>query len=442
MGRSTTATVLFTDIVGSTELLGQLGELAWDEVRRDHFSVIRSALADHGGTEVKNTGDGIMAVFDSVIDGANCAVAMQQRSELVRAGGHPVSIRVGLSIGEAVSEHGDWFGTPVVQAARLCAAAGAGASWTTSLVHTLAGSESQVTFEHVGEQQLKGFDQAVDVYSLHPRRGLQGSVFAEPGRHEEIGGVLVDAMDFWESLPSVQRVRTEASAHLAMLPGDVVCDIGCGAGTELIRVARIVGPDGGVIGVDPSASMLAEAARRADAAGVDLELHERDGRATGLAAGRCDAVRIERVIQHVGDIDGLVAEAMRITRPGGRIVLVDSDWGSLMVFPGDPVLVERITGVFAGRILPEAWAGRKLHDALLRHGLVDVRRSIHPVQADVGVLRTLGAMYRRFVDSQLMTQDQADEHLGQMADAFESGGALFSLSMVIASGRVPDLRSS
>ncbi len=130
---------------------------------------------------------------------------------------------------------------------------------------------------------------------------------------------------------------------------------------------------------------------------------------------------MERVIQHVGDVDGLVAEAIQITRPGGRIVLVDSDWGSLMVYPGDRDLVDRLTGVFASQILPEPWAGRRLHDALLRHGLIDVQSSIYPIQADDGVLRTLGAMYERYVSSQIMTQHQADDHLTEMASAFRSG---------------------
>ena len=151
---------------------------------------------------------------------------------------------------------------------------------------------------------------------------------------------------------------------------------------------------------------------------------------------------MERVIQHVGDIDGLVAEAVRITRPGGRVVLVDSDWGSLMVYPGDRELVNRITGVFADRILPDAWAGRRLHDALVRHGLVDVRSEIHPVQADAGVLVTLGAMYERFVGSKLMTQAQADDHLAEMARAFEAGSAVYAVSAFVASGRVPDDRPS
>ena len=437
MGRSATTTVLFSDIVGSTEFLSRLGDQAWDDARREHFSVLRSTLADHDGTEVKNTGDGIMAVFSSVVDGVNCAVAMQQRSVLVQASGRPVAIRIGLAMGEALSDQGDWFGTPVVEAARLCAVAGAGESWTTSLVHLLAGSQSIAKFVHVGEHPLKGFDHPTDVYALEPLRDLQGSVFAEPGQHEEIGERLVGAMDFWESLPSVQRVRTEASAVLAALPGDVICDIGCGAGTELVRIAQIVGPDGVAIGVDPSLTMITESQRRADDARVTVQLHERDGRDTGLLADSCDGVRMERVIQHVGDIDGLVAEAVRITRPAGRVVLVESDWGSLMMYPAERVLMDTIKGLFASHVLPEPWAGRRLHDALLRHGLVEVQSSIYPIQADSGVIRTLTGMFQRFVGSQLMTQGQADEQLAELGSALEDGGGVFAMSMFVASGRVP-----
>lgn len=441
MGRSATTTVLFSDIVGSTELLGRLGEQAWDDVRREHFSVLRSVLADHAGTEVKNTGDGIMAVFDSVVDGVNCAVSMQQRSLVVEAQGQPVSIRVGLAMGEARMDQGDWFGTPVVEAARLCAVAGTGESWTTSLVQMLAGSQSQARFETEGERILKGFERPIEVFSIHPRQEFQGSVYAEPGRHEELGEALVANMDYWGSLPAMQRVRTEASVHLAALPGDVICDIGCGPGSELVRIAQIVGPEGVAIGVDPRATMLEEAQRRADDANVQVELHQVDGRDTGLAPGRCDAVRMERVIQHVGDIDGLVAEAVRITRPGGRVVLVESDWGSLMVYPAERDLLDRISGTLAHRILPEAWAGRRLHDALLRHGVVDVQSSIHPIQADAGVLGTLGVIYQRHVDSQLLTQQQVDDHLHELATAFDAGGAVFAVSMFVASGRVPETTS-
>jgi tetratricopeptide (TPR) repeat protein len=75
---SGTVTVLFTDLVGSTDLLARLGEAAFDEVRRAHFSTLREAIHRHGGDEIKTLGDGVLAVFGSAADAVNCAVAMQQ----------------------------------------------------------------------------------------------------------------------------------------------------------------------------------------------------------------------------------------------------------------------------------------------------------------------------------------------------------------------------
>jgi class 3 adenylate cyclase len=131
VGRSGTVTVLFSDVVGSTELLARLGERGWDGVRRQHFAVLRDALSEHRGTEVKNTGDGLMAVFSSAVDAVECAVAMQQQAMQVVAGGTPVGIRIGIAVGEATEDHRDWFGTPVVEAARLCSLAGPNETWVT-----------------------------------------------------------------------------------------------------------------------------------------------------------------------------------------------------------------------------------------------------------------------------------------------------------------------
>ena len=73
--------VLFTDMVGSTALASSLAADAADELRREHFSILRQAIAEAGGTEVKNLGDGLMVVFGSASAALSCAVAMQQGIE-------------------------------------------------------------------------------------------------------------------------------------------------------------------------------------------------------------------------------------------------------------------------------------------------------------------------------------------------------------------------
>ena len=128
MARTETVTVVFTDLVGSTELASRLGHDAYEGLRHEHFTALRTAVTAQNGTEVKTTGDGLMLRFDSAANAVACAIAMQQATDgaVRRAHRHPLQIRVGVSSGEATHEDRDLFGPPVVEASRLCAAAAAG----------------------------------------------------------------------------------------------------------------------------------------------------------------------------------------------------------------------------------------------------------------------------------------------------------------------------
>ncbi len=109
--------ILFTDVVGSTEMSQRLSAEAADEARRRHFAILRQAIAEAGGTEVKNLGDGLMVVFGSASAALACGVAMQQGVERDnRDQDHSVGLRVGLSGGEVSREEDDFFGDPVVEA--------------------------------------------------------------------------------------------------------------------------------------------------------------------------------------------------------------------------------------------------------------------------------------------------------------------------------------
>ena len=149
--------ILFTDIVGSTELSQQLSAEVADEVRRGHFSVLRQAITESGGTEVKNLGDGLMVVFSSASAALGCAVGMQQGVEQDnRRGTEAVSLRVGLSVGETSREDGDYFGDPVVEAARLCAHCDTGQILATDLVRAMAGRRTRHECRSIGAADPEG----------------------------------------------------------------------------------------------------------------------------------------------------------------------------------------------------------------------------------------------------------------------------------------------
>jgi class 3 adenylate cyclase/tetratricopeptide (TPR) repeat protein len=161
-----TVTVVFTDLVGSTELMSRRGEAAADDLRREHFGLLRTAVAEHGGREVKNLGDGLMVVFDAVTGALACAVAMQQAIAGRALDTEPLSIRVGVASGDAEFDNDDYFGLPVVEASRLCAKADGGEILTTELVRMLARSRSDVELVSVGALELKGLDEPVETFRV------------------------------------------------------------------------------------------------------------------------------------------------------------------------------------------------------------------------------------------------------------------------------------
>src|SRR3954451_13395952 len=110
-----------TDLVGSTDAATRLGHEAVEVLRQEYFSLLRDAVDDADGREVKSRGDGLMVAFQSAAAAVECAVSIQQRVERRNRGAsEPLAVRVGVALGDATVEKGDYYGLSVVEAARLC----------------------------------------------------------------------------------------------------------------------------------------------------------------------------------------------------------------------------------------------------------------------------------------------------------------------------------
>lgn len=154
--------VAFSDVVSSTELWSRLGDARADEVRRRLRAASDEAVAAVGGSVVKDLGDGVMATFPTGSASLDGAVAMQQAcASVARATGvADLQLRVGVSIGEATREGDDWFGVPVVEASRLCAAAEPGQVLVVDSVLLLARRTTHTT-RSIGLIALKGLPDSV-----------------------------------------------------------------------------------------------------------------------------------------------------------------------------------------------------------------------------------------------------------------------------------------
>lgn len=160
-------TIIFTDIAGSTAQTQKLGDIAAMEFIRRHNDIVRAALKECGGSEVKHTGDGIMASFVSATRAIESAIQIQ-RSFHTHNQSQPdesVHVRVGVSAGEPVCEHGDLFGAAVQLARRVCDHAEAGRIYAANVVRELCIGKG---FEFVdrGEASFKGFAEPVRVHEV------------------------------------------------------------------------------------------------------------------------------------------------------------------------------------------------------------------------------------------------------------------------------------
>ncbi len=220
---SATYTVLFTDLVDSTAQRARLGDDAADELHRAHDSLLAAQIEAHSGDVIKSTGDGIMAAFLGAADGIACAVAMQQalhewnESHVERFG-----VRIGLSLGDARFEEGDLHGTPVVEAARLCAQAAGGEILCADVVRVVAGSRATQRFTPVGALELKGLPAPLATVRVEwePRAGVEGGL-PFPAGLEPTGRVpFVGRHPELDTLISLWRGAVDSRRSMVLVSGE------------------------------------------------------------------------------------------------------------------------------------------------------------------------------------------------------------------------------
>jgi class 3 adenylate cyclase len=164
VGRTSTrtfATVLFTDIVGSTRQSAERGDAAWRALLDSHDRVARSLVDEHGGRVVKSTGDGLLVTFGSPSAGVACGGAMRDALR-----GIGIEIRAGVHAGEIeVHDDGDISGIAVNFAARVEQCAADGGLWASQAVRDML-LGGTTTFTDAGEHELKGIDGTWRLFSI------------------------------------------------------------------------------------------------------------------------------------------------------------------------------------------------------------------------------------------------------------------------------------
>ena len=158
-GERVLVTLLFTDIVGSTEHAIALGDARWREVLGRHYRTVRDILDRYRGREVATAGDGFLAAFDGAARAVRAAIAIRDSSAA-----EGLTIRAGVHSGEAEIAGDDLHGVTVHEAARIAAAAGPGEVLVSEATHIIAG-EADIDFEARGPFELKGLRAVRTLYA-------------------------------------------------------------------------------------------------------------------------------------------------------------------------------------------------------------------------------------------------------------------------------------
>jgi len=235
-------TFLFTDLVGSTEILSRLGESRAEVARRSYFGLLREATAAAGGRELKTLNDGVLVAFDSPSKAVGCGVAMQRAFARHNArSAERLDVRIGLQSGEALEndeqyEHEDYFGGPVVEARRLCDAALGGQILVSSLVHELAAPHSRSSFSPIGLLELGGLPKPLTVFEVAYEQGareqlpLPPELSAMPTQMSAFVGRTAER----ERLARLWRLAEAGERQLAFVAGEpgigksrLACEFAC-----------------------------------------------------------------------------------------------------------------------------------------------------------------------------------------------------------------------
>ncbi|MEI2731924.1 MAG: methyltransferase domain-containing protein [Dermatophilaceae bacterium] len=238
-------------------------------------------------------------------------------------------------------------------------------------------------------------------------------------------------LDLQDQAPGIERLRQWALRAAAPRLGAVAVDVGCGTGTVLAELSRLVGPAGASVGVEPDPVLRELALSRH--AGVPLTILAGTADRLPVADDSVDVLYCERVLQHVPDVEAAVAEFARVLRPGGIAVVIDTDYHTLRFSPLD----EADERLVARRIVPEIAPNPGIAAQLPRY----LRQAGLTVDPEVGasaltfvgaqVLEWPGtlAVIRRAGSTGAITETDAERIVTAVTAAAREGSAFLSAGM-------------
>lgn len=247
-------------------------------------------------------------------------------------------------------------------------------------------------------------------------------------------------LDTVRALDAINAYKAASVEKMRLEPGMAALDVGCGTGDDCKRIADRVGEGGRVLGIDFSAAMVEESTRRWTGQGLPLQFAVGDVHHLDLPDQAFDAVRADRMFQHLAAPMTALRELVRLTRPGGRVVISDPDWGTY-IMDASPTPASMRYLEYARGQAKNPWIGRQLYGMFRELGLVELEVAAHVIFfLDYAVLEKMGNLDAGFLAAvaagQMSDRDVAEVKADLQARQ-AAGRFLTTVNVMTVSGTVP-----
>jgi ubiquinone/menaquinone biosynthesis C-methylase UbiE len=250
-------------------------------------------------------------------------------------------------------------------------------------------------------------------------------------------GALVTFLEAQEAVPGLDSMRAALLDQLRLEQARHALDVGCGLGPQVIEMARRMPPGGKAAGVDISQTMIEQARSRASGLGLDIRFETANAASLPFEDRSFDACRAERVLLHVRNPDRVIAEMTRVTRPGGRIAVLDLDLDTVVVDHPDRDTTRVITRAYAD-VMPQGWIGRQLPRLFRQAGLTEVSVELMPMLAPLDFFRMLFSNHvSRLCADGVLDSDRAGRWWSQLAEVAGRGDFLSATVFFLTAGTRP-----
>ena len=235
--------------------------------------------------------------------------------------------------------------------------------------------------------------------------------------------------------PSVQAYNRHRFTLLDARPGRSILEIGCGTGDDARTLAALVRPDGEVIAVDSSDAMLVEARRRSEGSALPVRFERGDALHLDFADASFGGCRCDRTFMHLEDPRRALREMVRVTRPGGRVVVYEVDFETVVIDAPDRTTARKVVNAWCDGFR-DGWLGRRIprlfHDA----GLRDVAVSAETLHLTYGLAAPMvgPATVDRAVAAGALTAEEAEGWLRWFAETAEVGRLFCTLTGFLVAG--------